>query len=69
MPTPVRSTDLSADLQRLNEVSAPDVDGSPAVEAGPAARPRQSLRDSDAIEDYNRFIDAGGVPLSEYRKF
>jgi hypothetical protein len=74
MPPPVRPTNRTADLKQLNEASAPDIDGSPAAEerAGevvPAAPPRQSRRDPDAVEDYNRFIDAGGVPPSEYRKF
>jgi post-segregation antitoxin (ccd killing protein) len=38
-----------------------------AIRAARARRWREE--NAAAIDDYNRFVDAHGVPLSEFRKF
>ncbi len=76
MPSaPRRSTSLTLNRQLLDDAKALGVNVSRAAEEGVAAAVRAAQarqwrqENAAAIEDYNRFIDAGGVPLSEYRKF
>jgi antitoxin CcdA len=70
-----RSTSLTLDRQLLDEARALGVNVSRAAEQGlaqavRAARARRWRQENGpAIEDYNRFIEANGVPLSEFRKF
>jgi antitoxin CcdA len=70
-----RSTSLTLDRHLLDEARELGVNVSRAAEEGVAlairaARARQWREENAAaIDDYNRFIDAQGVPLSEFRKF
>ena len=70
-----RSTSLSLNRQLLDEARELGVNVSRAAEEGVehairAARERRWREENAAaIDDYNRFIDAHGVPFSEYRKF
>ena len=75
-PTAVRrSTSLTLNRQLLDEARELGVNVSRAAEEGIAravgserAR-RWQEENAAAMEDYRRFIEAGGVPLSEFRKF
>lgn len=75
MPTPRRSTSLTLNRRLLDEAKDLGVNISRAAEEGVAlairaARARRWREENAAaLEDYNRFIDAGGVPLAEFRKF
>ena len=77
MPTvpPRRSTSLTLDRRLLDEARELGVNISRAAEDGVAlairaARTRQwQEENAAAMDDYNRFIDTHGVPLSEFRKF
>jgi antitoxin CcdA len=76
MPTATRrSTSLTLDRQLLDEARELGVNVSRAAENGLAAAVRAARaqrwqeENRAAIEDYNRFIEANGVPLSEFRKF
>ena len=77
MPTaPLRrSTSLTLDRRLLDEARELGVNVSRAAEDGVAlavraARARRwQEENAAAIDDYNRFIDAVGVPLAEFRKF
>jgi antitoxin CcdA len=76
MPTaPRRSTSLTLDRRLLDEARELGVNVSRAAEDGVvlairAARGRRWREENAAaMDDYNRFIDAHGVPLSEFRKF
>jgi antitoxin CcdA len=70
-----RSTSLTLDRRLLNEARELGVNVSRAAEDGVAlairaARARRWREENAAaIDDYNRFIDEHGVPLSEFRKF
>ena len=70
-----RSTSLTLNRRLLAEARELGVNVSRAAEDGVAqairaARARQWREaNAAAIEDYNAFIDAHGVPLSEFRKF
>lgn len=70
-----RSTSLTLDRSLLEEARKLGVNVSRAAEEGVsrAVRAAQTRRwqeeNANAIEDYNTFIDAKGVPLSEFRKF
>ena len=72
---PRRSTSLTLDRRLLNEARELGVNVSRAAEDGVAlairaARARRWREENAAaIDDYNRFSDAHGVPLSEFRKF
>jgi antitoxin CcdA len=70
-----RSTSLTLDRGLLDEAKALGVNISRAAESGlveavRAAR-RQAWREENAaaIADYNAFVEANGVPLSDLRKF
>lgn len=70
-----RSTSITLDSQLLDEARLLGVNVSRAAEEG-VARAIQAERarrwreeNASAIEGYNRFIEAHGVPLSEFRKF
>ena len=76
MPTAERrSTSLTLNRRLLDEAKELGVNVSRAAEDGVArairaARARRWREENGAaLEDYNRFIDGHGVPLSEYRKF
>ena len=76
MPTsPRRSTSLTLNRRLLDEARELGVNFSRAAEDGwavaiRAARARRWREENAAaMDDYNRFIDAHGVPLSEFRKF
>ena len=70
-----RSTSLTLDRRLLDEARALGVNVSRAAEAGlteavQAARARRwQEENAAAIQDYNAFIDANGIPLAEFRKF
>jgi antitoxin CcdA len=70
-----RSTSLTLDRRLLDEARELGVNISRAAEDGVAlairaARTRRwQEENAAAMDDYNRFIDAHGVPLSEFRKF
>jgi antitoxin CcdA len=70
-----RSTSLTLDRRLLDEARELGVNISRAAEDGVAqavraARARRWREENAAaMDDYNRFIDAHGVPLSEFRKF
>ena len=70
-----RSTSLTLDRALLDEARALGVNVSRAAEAGVAAAVRAArarawqAANAAAIEDYNRRIEAGGVPLAAFRKF
>jgi antitoxin CcdA len=72
---PRRSTSLTLNRRLLDEARELGVNVSRAAEDGVAlairaARARRWREENAAaIDDYNRFIDAHGVPLSELRKF
>jgi antitoxin CcdA len=72
---PRRSTSLTLDGRLLDEARGLGVNVSRAAEDGVAlairaARARRWREENAAaIDDYNHFVDARGVPLSEYRKF
>jgi antitoxin CcdA len=72
---PRRSTSLTLDRRLLDEARELGVNISRAAEDGVAlairaARTRRwHEENAAAMDDYNRFIDAHGVPLSEFRKF
>jgi antitoxin CcdA len=72
---PRRSTSLTLDGRLLDEARELGVNVSRAAEDGVAlairaARARRWREENvAAIDDYNRFVDARGVPLSEFRKF
>ncbi len=74
-PPPRRSTSLTLNRQLLEEARELGVNVSRAAEAGVAlavrtARARRwQEENAAAIEDYNAFIEAQGLPLSEFRKF
>ena len=75
MSPPRRSTSLTLNRQLLDEAKDLGVNISRAAEDGVAlairaARARRWREENAAaLEDYNRFIAACGVPLSEFRKF
>ena len=76
MPIAVRrSTSLTLDRRLLDEARELGVNVSRAAEDGVsravrAARARRwQEENAAAIEDYNAFIEAHGVPLAEFRKF
>jgi antitoxin CcdA len=75
MPAGRRSTSLTLDRHLLDEAKALGVNVSRAAEQGVALaiRAAQARRwreeNARAIEDYNRFVAASGVPLSGFRKF
>ena len=76
MPTAARrSTSLTLNRRLLDEARELGVNLSRAAEDGlsravRAARARRWQEENAAgMEDYNRFIDAKGVPLAEFRKF
>jgi len=70
-----QSTSLSLNRALLDEARALGINLSRAAEEGVA----QSIRatraqkwrqeNAGAMEDYNRFIENGGIPLAEFRKF
>ena len=69
---PRRPTSLTLDRRLLDEARELGVNVSRAAEDGVAralraARTREE--NAAALEDYNRFIDASGIPLSEFREF
>lgn len=70
-----RSTSLSLDRHLLDAARELGVNVSRAAETGlaeavRAARTRRwQEENAAAIEAYNAFIDANGVPLAEFRKF
>ncbi len=70
-----RSTSLTLDRRLLDEARELGVNVSRAAEDGVALaiRAERARRwreeNSAAMDDYNRFIDDHGVPLSEFRKF
>lgn len=70
-----RSTSLTLDRRLLDEARELGVNISRAAEDGVAlairaARARQwQEENAAAMDDYNRFIDSHGIPLSEFRKF
>jgi len=70
-----RSTSLTLNRQLLDEARELGVNVSRAAEEGlalavRAARARRwQEENAPAIEDYNRYIAANGVPLSQFRKF
>ena len=74
-PAARRSTSLTLGRQLLDEARELGVNVSRAAEDGIAravsAERARRWREENvvAMEAYNRFIDAGGVPLSEFRKF
>ncbi len=76
MGAPVRrSTSLTLNGALLDEARTLGVNVSRAAEDGVmrAIREEKSRRwreeNADAINEYNRFIDAEGVPLSGFRRF
>lgn len=70
-----RSTSLTLNRALLDEARALGVNLSRAAEEGVAQSIRaaraQKWREENAgaMEDYNRFIESGGIPLAEHRKF
>jgi antitoxin CcdA len=72
---PRRSTSLTLNRRLLDEARELGINVSRAAEDGVAlairaARARRWREENAAaIDDYNRFIDAHGIPLSELRKF
>lgn len=72
---PRRSTSLTLDRRLLDEARDLGVNVSRAAEDGVArairaARTRRwQEENAAALDDYNRFIDARGIPLSDFRKF
>ena len=75
-----RSTSLTLDRRLLDEAKALGVNVSRAAEAGVAEALRAARarawreENAAALADYNRFIaarfiEAGGLPLAEFRKF
>lgn len=70
-----RSTSLTLSRSLLDEARELGVNVSRAAEAGVAAAVRAERvrrwheENAGAIADYNRLIDAQGVPLSRFRKF
>ena len=73
--TPRRSTSLTLDRGIVDEARELGVNVSRAAEEGVrtavrAARARRwQAENADAMADYNRFVEANGVPLAEFRKF
>lgn len=70
-----RATSMTLDAKLLDEARALGVNLSRAAEEGILAQVR-TLRakhwkedNAEAIADYNRWIEANGVPLSQFRKF
>jgi antitoxin CcdA len=72
---PRRSTSLTLNRELLDEARELGVNVSRAAEEGVAQAVRAGRarrwreENAAAMDDYNRFIDAHGVPLSEFRKF
>ncbi|MFO1141912.1 MAG: type II toxin-antitoxin system CcdA family antitoxin [Amaricoccus sp.] len=70
-----RSTSLTLDRDLLDEARSLGVNVSRAAEAGldVAIRDARARRwreaNADALADYNRFIEARGIPLAQHRKF
>lgn len=70
-----RSTSLTLDSALLRQARSLGVNISRAAEAGlsgavaDAQRAAWQEENRAAIEEYNSFIDARGVPLSRFRKF
>ncbi len=70
-----RSTSLTLDRGLLEEARSLGVNVSRAAEHGlaqavaEARRLRWQAENAGEIADYNRFIEAAGVPLAEFRKF
>jgi antitoxin CcdA len=70
-----RSTSLTLNRRLLDEARELGVNVSRAAEEGvslavrAARAQRWRQENAAAIDDYNRFIDAHGVPLAEFRKF
>ena len=70
-----RSTSLTLDARMLDEAKALGINVSRAADAGVAVAIRAErtrrwrAENAGPIEDYNRFIEGHGVPLSEFRKF
>jgi antitoxin CcdA len=76
MPTAARrATSLTLNRRLLEEARTLGVNVSRAAEEGleravRAARAQRWQEENAAgMEDYNRFIEAKGVPLAEFRKF
>ena len=76
MPSAIRrSTSLTLNCALLDEARDLGVNVSRAAEEGVAvairaARARRWREENTAaMDEYNRFIDTGGIPLSGFRKF
>lgn len=70
-----RSTSLTLDRRLLDEARELGVNVSRAAEEGvsqavrAARAQRWQQENAAALDEYNAFIDANGVPLAEFRKF
>lgn len=70
-----RSTSMTLDAALLDEARALGVNLSRAAEEGILAQVRAARarrwkeENAEAVADYNKWIEEGGVPLSQFRKF
>ena len=72
---PRRAANLSVDEALLREARELDVNISRAAEAGIAAEvakaraERWKAENAEAIEGWNAYVEANGLPLAKYRMF
>ena len=72
---PTRKTSLTMDADLLDEARSYGINVSAAAQSGvldvvkAERRRRWREENREGIEDYNRWIEENGIPLSEYRKF
>ena len=72
---PRKSTSMTLDADLLDEARALGINISRSAEEGLAAavkaeRGRRWREENKAaFEEYNRYIEENGIPLSQYRKF